>query len=86
MNDQLIDTNDLNFTIESHGVHLHCIRLDITGYVAYKIEFSSQRKPLIIARARGQEAPYFWTSIPEGRQKEAEGVGLLIEQYLLDKR
>jgi len=30
-------------------------------------------------------APFFWTSIPEGRQKEAEGVGKLIEEILLDK-
>ena len=85
MSQQVFHTDDLEFTIESHGVQIHCVRLDITGYVAYKIEFSSQRKPLIIARAKGKEAPYFWTSIPEGRQKEAEGVGLLIEQYLLDK-
>jgi hypothetical protein len=32
------------------------------------------------------DAPFFWTSIPEGRQKEAEGVGKLIEEYLLNNK
>ena len=85
MLNQLIDTIDQQFSFESHGVTLHCMRLDLVGYVAFHVEFSSNRRPITIARAKGMDAPFFWTSIPEGRQKEAEGVGKLIEEYLLDK-
>ena len=82
---QLIDTRDQQFSFESHGVTLNCQRLDLVGYVTFHIKFSSNRRPLTIARAKGMNAPFFWTSIPEGRQKEAEGVGKLIEENLLDK-
>jgi len=85
MLNQLIDTKDQQFTFESHGVTLDCMRLDLAGYVAFHVKFSSNRRPLTIARAKGMNAPFFWTSIPEGRQKEAEGVGKLIEEYLLEK-
>ena len=85
MPDQLITTKDEKFSFESHGVIIMCQRLNLPGYVAFKVVFSSKRKPITIARAKGMNAPFFWTSIPEGRQKEAEGVGKLIEGYLLDK-
>jgi hypothetical protein len=83
MLNQLIDTIDQQFSFESHGVTLHCMRLDLVCYVAFHVKFSSDRRPITIARAKGMEAPFFWTSIPEGRQKEAEGVGKLIEEFLL---
>jgi hypothetical protein len=85
MPNQLIDTKDQQFSFESHGVTLTCMRLDLAGYVTFHVKFSSNRRPLTIARAKGMDAPFFWTSIPEGRQKEAEGVGKLIEEYLSDK-
>jgi hypothetical protein len=53
--------------------------------VAFHVTFSSSREPLVVARATGREGNLFWTSIPEGRQKEAEGVGMLIEDYLSNK-
>lgn len=79
---QLFKTFDERFSIESHGVVIDCQRLDLPNYVAFRVEFSSKRKPLILAKAAGMDTPFFWTSIPEGRQKEAEGVGKLIEEYL----
>ena len=82
---QLITTKDEKFYFEAHGVTLTCMRLNLPTYVAFKVWFSSKRKSITIARAKGMNAPFFWTSIPEGRQKEAEGVGKLIEEYLLDK-
>ena len=85
MTNQLITTKDEKFSFESHGVTLSCMRLNLPKYVAFKVWFSSKRQPLVVARAKGMDAPFFWTSIPEGRQKEAEGVGKLIEEYLLDK-
>jgi hypothetical protein len=82
---ELFKQNDQKFEFESHKVTLSCVRLNIPGYVAFHVNFSSDREPIVVARAKGMNRPFFWTSIPEGRQKEAEGVGKLIEEYLLDK-
>jgi len=86
MPNQLITTKDEKFSFESHGVLIMCQRINLPNCVVFKVWFSSKRKPITIARAKGMDAPFFWTSIPEGRQNEAEGVGNLIEEYLLDKK
>ena len=80
--------NDLenSFTFEAHGVTLTCERLDIPRVVAYRVVFSSKREPIIITQAKSPDSSKFWTSIPEGRQKEAEGVGRLIDDYLKNKK
>jgi hypothetical protein len=88
MTDQLFDTGDDLFTIESHGVILTIERLHLPGYVTFSIKFSSPRKPIVITRARDANAIKFWTVIPEGqnREGEAQGVGKLIEEYYLKKK
>jgi len=85
MPDELFENRDQQFTITVNNTTLTCKRLSFPGYVAFHVTFSSSREPIVVARAKGMDAPFFWTSIPEGRQKEAEGVGKLIEGYLLDK-
>ncbi len=50
-----------------------------------RVTFSSNRKVLVIVRATDKNGDSFWTSIPEGRQGEAEGVGKLIQDYLQKK-
>jgi hypothetical protein len=86
MNEQLFNIGDEQFSFESHGVTLTVQRLKFPKEVVFKIEFNSKRLPLVISRAKGVDRPIFWTSIPEGRQTEAEGVGKLIEEYLLSKQ
>ena len=49
--------------------------------VIFRIVFSDKRPPLVITRAEHSNVHKFWTSIPEGRQKEAEEVGTLISEY-----
>jgi hypothetical protein len=85
MADQLFDTNDEEFRFVAHGVTIMCKRLDIQKHVAYHVNFSSARKPIIIARAKFVDSDIRWTSIPEGRQKEAEGIGKMIDEYLSKK-
>jgi len=82
---QLFDTNDEKFSFEAYGVVISCQRLNLQGSVAYYVTFSSNRKPIVVAKAEFIDSPATWTSIPEGRQKEAEGVGELIELYLAKK-
>lgn len=47
----------------------------------FRVTFSDSRLPLFITRAGNENATRFWTSIPEGRQREAEEIGPLIEEY-----
>jgi hypothetical protein len=84
---QLFDTCDNEFSFVSHGVTLIVRRYDLPGHVAFRVEFSSARRPIVIARALDFGLTSFWTAIPEGqnREKEAQGVGKLIEEYLQSK-
>jgi len=88
MPEQLFDTGDDKFSLQSHGVTLDIERLNLPGYVAFRVAFSSNRQPIVITRARDANAAKFWTTIPEGqnREKEAQGVGQLIEEYYLTKK
>jgi hypothetical protein len=81
----IVDQKD-HFEIQYKGVTLKVEQLKLSGYVAFRVEFSSSRQPLVVARATNANAVKFWTSIPEGRQKEAEGVAALIEEYLTSKK
>ena len=81
----LFNTGDEVFSFEAHGVTITCKRVPIARQAVYYVSFSSSRKPITIARAKFVDSEIRWTSIPEGRQKEAEGVGALIDQYLANK-
>jgi hypothetical protein len=70
-----------SFELEINGVKMKVLPLNLPGFVSFRIEFSSKRKPIVVARVDDFNGAKFWTSIPEGRQKEAEGVGKLIEDY-----
>jgi hypothetical protein len=69
------------FKLELNGVVMQVHELDIPRYTAFRIVFSSPRPPIVVVRTKDAEKKVFWTSIPEGRQKEAEGIGKLIEEY-----
>jgi len=47
----------------------------------FRIAFPDGRQPLILTRAVAAEAFGFWTSIPEGRQEEAEVVGRILDEH-----
>jgi len=73
------------FELELNGVRMKVNELDIPQFTAFRVVFSSNRPPIVVARSKDADATVFWTSIPEGRQREAEGVGKLIEQYFQKK-
>jgi hypothetical protein len=74
MNDSLFELsyNDEKIKVQRHSIGSQTI---------FRIIFSNSRAPLVITRAMHENAYRFWTSIPEGRQREAEEVGILIEEY-----
>ena len=69
------------FELEYKGEKIQVHRLSIGAQVVFRILFSDKIAPLVITRAKNPNASKFWTSIPEGRQKEAEEVGALISEY-----
>jgi hypothetical protein len=72
-----LDYKDGNIKIQRHS---------LSGQVIYRIFFSDKRPPLVVHRALNDNAARFWTSIPEGRQLEAEEIGPLIGEYLKKKQ
>ena len=55
----------------------------VSNQIIYRVLFSNKRNPLVITRALTNNAEHWWTSIPEGRQKEANEIGPLIAEYIL---
>jgi hypothetical protein len=66
-----IDINGLNLKVASHL---------ISGDELFHIVFSDGRPPLVVHEAIAGNRP-FWTSIPQGRQKEAEFFGARIAEH-----
>ena len=54
----------------------------VASQTIYRIIFSDKRDPLVVTRALTDNAARWWTSIPEGRQREAEEIGPLIADYI----
>lgn len=72
---------ELNF----NGTVIKIQRHFLSGQTIFHVVFPDKRKPLVITRPLDANATRFWTSIPEGRQKEAEEIGPLITAHLLKK-
>jgi hypothetical protein len=56
------------------------------GQTVFRIVFPDSRKPLVVTKATRINYTDFWTSIPEGWQKEAEEIGVFISEYLNRKQ
>lgn len=52
----------------------------------FRIVFPDRTQPLVVTRAMRSNYTDFWTSIPEGRQQEAEEIGVLISEHLNTKQ
>ena len=70
-----------HFNIEYKGSGLFVQVLDIGTQRIYKVTFPSG-SPLLLTRAKNADGVYFWTSVPEGKQQQAEEIGSLIEPIL----
>ena len=70
-----------NFGLDFQGGKINITRHTIGSQVIFRVVFSNKKNPLVLTRALHANANRFWTSIPEGRQREAEEVGELISEY-----
>jgi hypothetical protein len=68
------------FTIIYNEAELHVEWLSINGVSIFRVPVNNQ-SPLFITRADKENGKKFWTSVPEGRQAEAEAIGPLIEAW-----
>lgn len=84
--DRIVEYNLLMFELNHNGIKLKVQEHNINGTTVFRILFPDSRKPLVITSATHISYTDFWTSIPEGRQKEAEEIGALISEHLNTKR
>lgn len=59
---------------------------ELAGKRVFYVNYSSGSKPLVISVGVNARDQKFWTSIPEGRQKEAAAIGKLIAEHIRAKR
>lgn len=71
-----------SFEIEHKGEKVNVREFRLAKQQVFRVEL---KFPLAITKALGQQGSTFWTSIPEGRQVEAEEIGLIIENYVNKK-
>ena len=69
------------FKIEVNGLALEVTSHIVNSSEIFRIVFSDTRPPLVVIESLTNGRP-FWTSVPQGRQKEAEFFGKLIEEKL----
>ena len=70
------------FELIHQGIKIKVQRHSVANSFVYHIIFQDNRPPLVLTRAINANAARWWTSIPEGRQKEAEEIGPLIAEFI----
>ena len=74
------------FDIEINGETAHVSDHTIKSARVFHIVFASRRPHLNITIATNSDDEKFWTSVPEGRQTEAELAGKAVATYLRSYR
>ncbi|WP_433903222.1 hypothetical protein [Sphingobacterium puteale] len=72
------------FEIEADGVKIMVSEHTVQDQQVYRLIFDDERAALVITRAATWQGN-LWTSLPQGRQKEAEFFGQIVSGYL-DRR
>lgn len=74
------------FDLELDGGSVKVSEHELSGKRVFHVHFNDSRKPLVITVGFGLRDQKFWTSIPQGRQAEAEQIGKLIAGHIRAKR
>jgi len=69
------------FEIEVQGLKIAVYEHVVNDQQVFRLSFADNRKPLVVARVKTWNGDT-WTSIPQGRQKEAEEFGKEISKHL----
>ena len=70
------------FELDYKGNNIKVQEHTVAGSKVFRIIFPDRRAPLVVTKAEKFNTEDFWTSVPEGRQKEAEEIGALISEHL----
>ncbi len=74
------------FEVEIHGRKIGVSEHELAARRIFHIDFKGWKDPLVITVGLGFRDQKFWTSIPQGRQAEAEKVGKLIAEHIRAKK
>lgn len=74
------------FELDYQGKPIKVAEHEIKDKRVFYIDFNGWSKPLTITVGLNRFDEKFWTSIPEGRQKEAEEIGRLIAGHIRNKK
>jgi hypothetical protein len=74
------------FNVELYGQIASVSAHTIKSAKVFHIVFCGGRKTLNITIATDSDGSKFWTSVPEGRQEEAEFAGKVIASYIREYR
>jgi hypothetical protein len=72
------EITDWQVTYRGHPVTIG--KRKVRGTEVYYVSSSPAKKPLVITRALKSGGKEFWTSIPQGMQREAEEIGAIIDE------
>lgn len=73
------------FELEFDGNSIRISEHEIEGKRVFHVDFKGLKSKLLITVGLGLRDQKFWTSIPQGRQKEAEQIGQLIAARIRTK-
>ena len=74
------------FEVEFLGKTARIAEHELAGKRVFQVDFGKGERPLVISTGIGVSGDKFWTSIPQGRQKEATDIGKLIAEHIRAKR
>ena len=74
------------FEVELNGQIVHVSGHIIKSARVYHIVYPNSNPPINITIAEDADGVKFWTSLPEGRQEEAEFAGKIIATYIREYR
>lgn len=73
------------FELELEGNLVRISEHEIESKRVFHVDFKGLKSKLLITVGLGLRDQNFWTSIPQGRQKEAERIGQLIAAHIRAK-
>jgi len=74
------------FELDLDGRHMRISEHELAGKRVFHISFGKSEAALVISIGMSARGEKFWTSIPEGRQKEASEIGKMIAKHIRAKR
>ena len=74
------------FEVQLGSQMLRVSEHELAGKRVFHVDFGTGEKPLVITVGINARDEKFWTSIPQGRQKEATQIGKLIAEHIRAKK